>query len=192
MALMHNKNIMGKYNVSFPLNRFTSNFTFQNNDRYSTISPQGGDYIAVLQLNAGSSNPIISFIKNNKLKIKRGIIYTFGAEGLRAGFKDTVDRNIAALINLTAVRQNQLSDDFGQIELEFPKYNEWIDFNFDFLVNQNIDTDFYYFKIASYSYLTIDDYNIKTNYIGQSFVPRMVLEIESAGVWDVSNPYNPI
>lgn len=189
MELMKNSKIQGNYLIELDLTNFSQNFTFQGNNRNTVLNPVGGTYQpAVRMMNSYNHGRNVTFIKDNVLKLKRGKIVTFGADGLRGGFDiNDISGNIAQ-INLILAERNDLVSSYGEIDLRFNRYNEWEDFNAEILVNQNAPSK-YVFNVDGLSYLSVDDYNIQSAYIGQGFKSKLVLDIDTAGLHPTSSMY---
>lgn len=194
MELMKNSKIQGKYLVEIDLTKFSENFTFQGNNRNTILNPVGGTYQPIIKMmNNSAINGSVSFIKNNVLKIKRAKIVTFGADGLRGGFDINDVSNDVASIGLIAAETYDLVNGYGEIDLRFNRYNEWEDFNAEFMPNKNAP-DKYLFNVSGISSMSVDDYNIQTAYIGQGFKSKLVLDIDTAGLHPTSSlhPYDVV
>lgn len=182
MEFMQNSKIQGNYLIELDLTNFSQNFTFQGNNRNTILHPVGGTYQpSIKRMNNTKFLNSYVFVKDNVLKIKRGKIVTFGADGLRGGFDVNDVSGDIANIDLILAELNDLSSNYGYITLRFNRYNEWEDFNAELLPDQNAPSK-YVFNIDSLSYLSVDDYNIQTAYIGQGFKSKLVLDIDTAGL----------
>lgn len=190
MGLIQNSKIQGNYIINFPMKEFTQSFTFAGNNRHTYLNPSSTVQPAVYW-SSGSENHNIKFLTNNVLKIKRAKIVTLGAEGLRAGFYMGNTNGYAAAIQLIAARSGVTTDDFGKLFLKFLKFNEWTDFNYNFKC-ENLNEDSYNFNLSVSSVLCVDDYNIQSKYIGETFFPILVLDIDTAGIIDPLEPNKPL
>lgn len=190
MELMKNSKIQGNYLIELDLTNFSQNFTFQGNNRNTILNPIGGTYQPIVNMmNNSSINGSVSFIKDNVLKIKRAKIVTFGADGLRGG----LGSNDVADITLHIAEINDLVSYYGEFDLRFNRYNEWEDFNAEVLPDKNAPSK-YVLNVDGLSYLSIDDYNIQSAYLGQGFNSKLVLDIETAGLHPLTSldPYTVV
>lgn len=122
------------------------------------------------------------FVANNKVKIKRARLNTPGAVGLRSG----VSAGIAASVIIDSSGGplndwNPIGD--PSIVLRFSKFNEWENFDLTFLSEEAEEEglDQIYFMINELR-LWIDDYNIQSAYIGETFGLILEMEIDTAGM----------
>lgn len=193
MELMQNSKIQGNYLIEIDLTNFSKNFTFQGNNRNTLLHPVHGAYIArSVVMNNSAITGNVYFIRDNVLKIKRAKIVTIGADGLRGGFDILGANNIAQII-LNAVEINDLSATYGEFSLSFNRYNEWEDFNAEFMPNKNAPQK-YALSVDGISDISVDDYNIQSAYLGQGFKSKLILDIDTAGLHPASslNPYDVI
>lgn len=191
------KPIKGKYNVlSAPA--FSSGYTFTGNNRDAEISPNSEFMLSVL---TGDYSPDygletdVNFIYDNLINIKRIRVNSKGAPGLRS----SVFYASQLFINVICGRLGQKKDETpGDVLFTFgfiiPRWNEWINTSLcvkPFESNVNIDKSQYdlidgklpvCFGTLSESEFKIDDYNIQSAYIGETFTPSIEFEIETAGV----------
>ena len=190
MSLIKNSKIQGNYIINIPMKEFTQSFTFAGNNRHTLLYPSS-TVQPLVYWSSGDENHHIEFLTNNVLKIKRAKIVTLGAEGLRTGFDTGLNNNYAAKIELIAARSGELNDNFGKLYLKFLKFNEWENLNYNFKC-ENLNEDRYNFNLSRFSDLCIDDYNIQSNYIGESFFPILSLDIDTAGIIDPLEPNKPL
>ena len=194
MNLMKNSKIQGSYLIELDLSNFSQNFTFQGNNRNTFLNPVGGTYQpAIKVMSTYNFDRTVTLIKDNVIKIKRGKIVTFGADGLRGGYDPNGIINNIAEISLTIAELNNLVNSYGAFDLRFNRYNEWEDFNAEILPNQDAPSK-YVFNVSVLSYLSVDDYNIQTAYLGQGFKSKLVLDIDTAGLHPITSldPYTVV
>lgn len=177
--------IAGKYTLWAVIPNCSYEFTGSN--RAASFGITGDDIqdVNMKALNALSVDSNVWPVMGTEVKIKRAKIEPSGAFGLqpspgeRAGaiwldttYKDA-DENILIL---------------NQISLQFDKWGEWC--NIDKSLNAFGNTEGIYdgsirFGISrNGAFFTCDDYNLQEDYIGQTVTPVLVLEVETAGLWD--------
>ena len=181
MPIMENSKIQGSYVLRISLNEFTTSFAFASNDRCKILHPSAA-FQPDIRLSSGETlNQSVLFIKDNIINIKRAKIVTYGAEDLRTGFDSLSYTNRASVLMLGIAAVGDLNPQNGSLVLNFDKFNEWIDFNYKYKAVDS-SPDFFRFTVNTFSDLCIDDYNIQSSYIGQSFVPELVLDVDTSGV----------
>lgn len=194
---MNNKAIKGKYTV-ITSPSFASPYTFSGSDRNAELKPKEEPLII---LPCGNYDPdygldlSVNFVYDNMITIKKVKLNSPGAPGLRS------NNSIAAQILLYSIcgKMGKKSDDSDGDILEnygiiIPNWNEWIDVNIAVKPYENdlsIDWSQYEiiegkkpasFGIYQQSKFYIDDYNVQSAYIGETFTPSIEFEIETAGV----------
>lgn len=173
--------ILGKYIVRASLKDFATAFTFQNagQDERLTIAADKVLNFICPDITRPINN-VISFVKNNVLKVQKIRILTTGAEGLRCGIDDR-----AANLLFVAYGLNDTTTPVGTFQIMVDRFNEWQDVNIDFLCDNSApNTNFYLGLDHSYSFLSLEDFNVQADYIGKTFVPFVELEIDTAGIFD--------
>jgi hypothetical protein len=172
--------ILGKYIVRASLDDFADGFTFANGDRDQRLTVNDD---AVLNFECTDItrplNNAVSFVSNNVLKIRAVRILTTGAEGLRGGLDDK-----AANILFKAFADNTTTTPVGTFQVLVDRFNEWCPVNIDFMARSAPNQNFFIGIDHTYSFLSLDDYNIDENYVGQGFVPYVELDIDTAGIFD--------
>lgn len=174
--------ILGIYIIKASLKDFTTGFTFQNagQDEQLTIASD-----KVLNCNCTDiSRPVnntVSFLVNNVMKIRRARIVTTGAAGLRGGLDD-----VAARLSFVAFGLNDTTTPIGGFQLGFEYFNDWENFNIDFMPSIMLapNKNFYLGVDHAYSKMSVEDYNVQADYIGKTFVPFIEMEIDTAGILD--------
>lgn len=176
------KPIRGNYIIEGDLTSLLNGYQFTGTDRNVNIIHSTG-YGLLWELKAIEDRynyRTAHFVANNKLKIKRARLSTPGAVGLRAA----VDRS-AAIVSLNSCDGLGVWQSLGDppIVLKFSRFNEWEDFDIGFLSEKAISAGFkqYYLEVSDLR-LWIDDYNIQTAYIGETFGLSLEIEIDTAGM----------
>lgn len=179
--------ILGKYILRASLEDFTTGYTFSGANRQTVLNLGSSAMLSFdcSDIKRNNDTSALSFNSNAILKIRRARIVTTGAAGLRSalGYK-------AAQIFLTARDSNDIaSDAIGNCCVSLDNYNEWENVNIDFMPfthsNQN------YFMSASNSiglenaFLSVDDFNIQADYVGETFKPYLELEVDTAGMFNI-------
>lgn len=193
---MNNKPIKGKYNIlSVPA--FTSGYTFTGSNRDAEISPDSAFMLSVL---TGDYSPDygleldVNFIYENLINIKRIRVNSKGAPGLQSSAFCAAQLFINVICGRLGQKKDETPGDvlctFGVI---IPRWNEWVNTSLcikPFENDVNIDKSQYdliegklpvCFGTLSESEFKIDDYNVQSAYIGESFTPSIEFEIETAG-----------
>lgn len=174
--------ILGKYTLLTSLYSFIDSFTFTGNNRNTELQLSADEIrpIACGEVNSPVNKNCL-LLSNNILRIEKARIITLGAAGLRPSLSAK-----AATLFFTAFKENDVySQELGSFSFELDFFNEWQDINLNFLPDfKNADEHYYLgLKAISVNKLTLDDYNIQTAYIGQSFRPELELKVDTAGVY---------
>lgn len=175
--------ILGKYIIRASLASFSTGFTFQNADRDTRLTIAADEILnfACADLSRPVNNAV-SFVKNNILKVRGVRIITTGAEGLRGGLND-----FASNLLFTAYSTNDTSAPLNSFQVCVDRFNEWQPVNIDFLVDQDAPNENFYIGLNfNYSFMSLEDFNVQEDYIGEGFVPFVELEIDTAGIFDYS------
>lgn len=185
--------VAGRYNCNAEIKN--CEYTFTGNDRDASFSPTGDDQRLIL---ACSQNPLIylprqydtGFIYGTKVFLKKARVISRGAPGLRT------TRNTAAEIELfiRTFSGDVITPSKG---LYFLNWNEWININavFDCWTDPLVDDGSNKNAFLSFgvdhtrTYFAVDDYNIKSAYIGQKFFPELELEIEASGMYTTNSTH---
>lgn len=180
--------ILGKYILRASLEDFTTGFTFSGANRNTRLNVSDDVMLSFdcSDLSDGTTNSDLSFNSNAILKIRRARIITTGAVGLRSAVGGT-----AARLFLTAHDANDTaSDEIGTMCLMLDEYNVWSPVNIDFIPKTHANDN--YFLAADKTvglvntFLSIDDFNIQNDYIGETFKPYLELEVDTAGMYNTS------
>ena len=174
--------ILGKYIIRASLVDFSTEFTFQNADQDTRLTVNSDTLLSCTC--ADITRPVnnaVSFVKNNVLKVRGVRILTTGAEGLRCGKNDK-----AANLLFVAQGLQDTSTPVGSFQVNVDRYNEWEPVNIDFLCNiaSAPNENFYLSLDHTYSFLSLEDFNIQDDYIGLGFTPFVELQIDTAGIFD--------
>lgn len=179
--------VQGKYLVRFAPDM--NSWTLSDNSRNESRSPSDQDLNVVLLSGLYAGNNLY-FERSSILKIKRVYLESNGAPGLKAPLNGSAG---TVKINFTAVTTG--AESMGGVSLVFSDFNKWYDV--DTVVNPSIGNypDFsqytngiqpYKMAISSQGSFNYDGYNLSSDYVGQEFTPRVIMEIETAGVYTYS------
>jgi hypothetical protein len=137
---------------------------------------------------AGNS---LYFERQNILKIKRVMVESNGAACLRAPLK-----GLAAVIKFNFKAVTTLEEPTGGFNLDISEYNKWYDVNTlvrpfetqpapDYTaVPEGLEP--YKISISSQGYFAYDGYNLSSDYVGQEWAPRVLMELDTPGVYNTS------
>lgn len=119
------------------------------------------------------------------VKIKRAKIEPSGAFGLQPPQGERAAGLFLGLVYTDGDGNLQLID---EISLQFDKWGEWCNIDKTLKAyNENIDPAPSSCKFSIYpssAFFKCDDFNLQEDYIGQTVTPVLVLEVETAGMWD--------
>lgn len=167
-------------------------YTYANNN-HSSIVTFTGQCLLDFRPNAGvTTSPIggnaldvVSFSRNNKLKIKRARITTQGSQGIGAAN----GQKAAQLLLLGYKIDGVAVASVDYFYLAIDNYNEWQDINatYDVAKNGPFSSPSFDLKIVdgvndTSSKLTIDDYNLQGAYEGQALQACLELEVETDSI----------
>lgn len=181
-------NVQGKYLVCFAPNMNTWNLS--DSSRNESRAPADQD-LNVILLSGYYAGNILYFERNNILRIKRAMIESNGARGLSAPLKGYAG---IIKVNLKAVTTGEEAT--GGFHLDIPDYNTWYDV--ETLVKPFATTpapDYsgvpdgkqpYKMSISNQGSFAYDGYNLSSDYVGQEFQPRVILELDTPGVYNTS------
>lgn len=161
-------------------------YTFTGNDRAATFGITGDDVqeISVKALNALSVDSNVWPEIGTEVNIKRAKIEPSGAFGLQPS---QGERAAGLWLDLTYKDDDENLQLLDHISLQFDKWGEWCEINKSLKAYKNIKPDptTCRFGISKTGcFFNCDDYNLQEDYIGQTVTPILVLEVETAGMWD--------
>lgn len=180
--------VQGKYLVSFQPNM--NAWTLSDNSRNESRSPVDQDVNIILMSGTFAGNALY-FERKDILKIKRVMVESNGAECLRAPLK-----NLAAVIKFNLKAVTTLEEPTGGFQLDISEYNKW--YTVDTLVRpfETVPApDYtgvpdgkepYKMAISSQGYFAYDGYNLSADYVGQEWAPRVLMELDTPGVYNTS------
>lgn len=166
-----------------------NSWNLSDNSRNESRSP-ANQIVNVVLLSGKYAGSIIYFERNNVLTIKKAMIESNGAPGLQAPMK-----GYAGIIKINIQSQTS-GEGSGGFQLTIPEYNKWYDLKTMVKPFETLpEPDFtgapagvhpLIFQIASQGSFAYDGYNISSDYVGQEFAPRVILELDTAGVYNNS------
>lgn len=184
--------IAGKYNISMDLTPYQYEFT--GNNRNALINKSAPDFVI--------SGALCSQIKNlstsvrpkydNVFTITKARLISSGAVGLRAP-----EGIIAGIVNFVLIDENNTKD-LSRVFLRIREWNEWEEinvdlfpFNTELIFNDEETKHSLSYKISyTATSFRVDDYNIQSAYIGQTFTPILQLEVKTAGMVNYDSIFN--
>lgn len=181
-------NVQGKYLVSFQPDMNAAKLS--DASRNESASPADQD-LNVILLSGKYAGNALYFERNNILTIKRVMVESNGAAQLRAPLK-----GLAAVIKVNLNAVTPLEEPTGGFQLDITEYNKW--FNVDTLVKPFETAPAPYYTgipenkqpyklaISNQSYFAYDGYNLLSDYVGQEWAPRVVMELDTPGVYNTS------
>lgn len=179
---MAKKQIYGNYIIQSNLTANFPIYKFTGNNRNAYISPNNQN--VNFNCNSVGSNDSIYFITQNKIYIKRARLLTPGCEKLRAGLNSK-----AAALVFSAIEKEGVLGNHNSFTLAFTRFNEWENFNFFYEPYKSksfgkiLKTEECSFRLdLPPSYVSIDDYNIQSAYIGQPISLWLEMEIDTNGL----------
>lgn len=179
---MAKQQIQGFYDI---VAEFTGAFmpppTIANDNRSKSVGASVSVALDFKCVSEKSATQSVEFIKQNKMVIKRGRVITGGAEGLRTG----ITNMFAAEITLQDFGGGVGVQNSQYVNLKFPHFNEWADFNISFepYLRTNDENDIVDLHIAyPVTDIHYDDFNIQSAYEGQGISLFLELEIDTAGI----------
>lgn len=180
--------VQGNYLVSFQPNM--NAWTLSDNSRNESRSPADQDLNVILMSGkfAGSS---LYFERQNILNIKRVMVESNGAECLRAPLK-----GFAAVIKFNLKAVTTLEEATGGFQLDISEYNKWFTVNTIVRPFETVPApDYtgvpdgkepYKISISSQGSFAYDGYNLSADYVGQEWAPRVLMELDTPGVYNTS------
>lgn len=184
--------IAGKYNISMDLTPYQYEFT--GNNRNALINKSAPDFVIAGALCSQINNASTSVRPryDNVFTITRARLISSGAPGLR-----TPEGRIAGVINFTLIDENNTKD-LSRVFLRIREWNEWEEinvdlfpFNTELIFNDEETKHALSYKIAyTATNFRVDDYNIQSVYIGQTFTPILQLEVKTSGMVNYDSIFN--
>lgn len=181
-------NIQGLYTVSFAPNM--NAWTLDDASRNESRAPADQN-LNVLLLSGKYAGNNLYFERNNVLRIKRFMVESNGAPGLQAPLN-----GYAGIIKVNLKAVTSLEEPTGAFELIAPNFNTW--YNVDTAIrpyettpapDYSARTDKYQpykMSISNQGSFAYDGLNISSDYKGEELQPRVLLEIDTAGVYTTS------
>ena len=180
--------VQGNYLVSFQPNMNT--WTLSDASRNESRSPADQDLNVLLMSGTFAGNSLY-FERQNILMIKRVMVESNGAAGLRAPLK-----GLAAVIKFNFKAVTTLEEPTGGFNLDISEYNKWYDINtLVFPFKTQPDPDYtgvpeglepYKMAISSQGYFAYDGYNLSADYVGEEWAPRVLMELDTPGMYNTS------
>lgn len=184
--------IAGKYNISMDLTPYQYEFT--GNNRNVLINKSAPDFV----ISGASCSQIKNFSisvrpkYDNVFTITKARLISSGAAGLR-----TPESKLAGIINFVLIDENNTKD-LSRVFLRIREWNEWEEinvdlfpFNTELIFNDEETKHALSYKIAyTATSFRVDDYNIQSAYIGQTFTPTLQLEVKTAGMVNYDSVFN--
>lgn len=171
------KKILGNYIISASLP--FPEYTFTGNDRNASMELNADSR---LDFRCGYVRGIyedVRFVADNVLFIKKARIVTHGAAGLRSMYR-------SATLNFFATNDNL--EPIGAFKFSLENYNEWTDVDIPFLSNSAAaipPKKAYMLNLyKERTVLHLDDYNIQSAYVGQTFKPVLEMLVDTNGIYD--------
>lgn len=160
-------------------------YTFTGNDRQASFSVTGDrTQMQVRALNSLSLNSSVFPDFENSVKIVRAKLEPSGAPGLQAAEGKKAAGFFLELFNGDNPDEKVL--DYAAIN--FKNWGEWEEVNKvlrpfkNIQMSDSIDVKFSVQPGSAEFYC--DDYNLQEDYVGQTVTPIIVMEVETAGLWD--------
>lgn len=171
------KKILGKYiitaNLPFP------EYTFTGNNRTASMELNEDTRLGFKCGYVRGIYDDVRFVADNILFIKKARIVTHGAAGLRSMYN-------AATLHFFATNEN--SEPIGAFKFSLENFNEWTDVDIPFLSNsEDAIPPKKAYMLNLYKERTVlhlDDYNIQSAYIGQTFKPVLELMVDTNGIYE--------
>ena len=173
--------IRGIYQISYDVSATTSGFVFTGNDRNTELI--ANDITGNWMIKDGyyGVNDAVHFLANNTIKIKKARLRTVGAEGLRGGIGYEYCANIMLSFYDDDSRSNMVYEPDQYIKIE--NYNDWEDTDISYTLKDAVSHGFQQvYMLVDQCMIEIDDYNIQTAYIGESFKLYLDLVVDTAGM----------
>lgn len=180
--------VQGNYLVSFQPDM--NAWTLSDNSRNESRSPANQDLNIILMSGTFAGN-VLYFERKNILKIKRIMVESNGAACLRAPLK-----GFAAVMKFNLKAVTPLEEATGGFQIDVTEYNKWYDVNtFVRPFQTQPAPDYtgvpdgkepYKVAISNQGYFSYDGYNLSADYVGQEWAPRVLMELDTPGVYNTS------
>lgn len=160
-------------------------YEFTGNNRAASFGITGDrEEMSMKALNALSVDSNVWPEMGTNVNIKRAKIEPSGAFGLQPPQGERAAGLFLDLVYTDGDGNLQVID---SVALQFDKWGEWCDINKNLKAYGDINTPPTICKFSIYpstAFFKCDDYNLQEDYIGQTVTPVLVLEVETAGMWD--------
>lgn len=176
--------IAGKYTLWAVIPNCSYEFTGSNRAASFGITGDDIQNVNMKALNALSVDSNVWPVIGTDVKIKRAKIEPSGAFGLQPS---QGERAAGLWLDLTYTDEYENLQILDSISLQFDKWGEWCEINKNLKAYRDIkpDPDTCRFGISKTGcFFNCDDYNLQEDYIGQTVTPVLILEVETAGLWD--------
>lgn len=174
--------IAGKYTLWAVVPNCSYEFT--GNARAASFGITG-DELQAINMKALNSLSVDSNVWpeiGTEVKIKRAKIEPSGAFGLQ---QSQGERAAGFYVALTYIDDDGNLQTLDQVSLQFDKWGEWCDINKSLKAYGFVNPSSCGFGISrNGAFFTCDDYNLQEDYIGQTVTPVLVMEVETAGLYD--------
>lgn len=176
--------IAGKYTLWTVIPNCSYEFT--GNNRAASFGITGDDIqdVNMKALNALSVNSDVWPEIGTQVQIKRAKIEPSGAFGLQPS---QGERAAGLWLDVTYTDDDGNLQLLDQISMQFDNWGEWCEINKNMKAYRNTppNPSTCRFGISKTgAFFTCDDYNLQEDYVGQTVTPVLVLEVETAGLWD--------
>ena len=176
--------IAGTYNITIALSN--AQYTFTGNDRAAQFTPSSPDVLNPAYCSQLNAQQAVAGLYETEIRIKRARVISSGAPGLQA------PEGLRACQLLLSLAKQDGTNEFDSIFLKINNWNEWTDINGTLSPSKGAEPAlwddvckpvFFFIKYLN-TYFNVDDYNLQSAYIGQTFKPILELEIDTAGMVD--------
>lgn len=155
-------------------------YTFTGSTKNATLSLSGNNKYN-LQLIGKRNVDSACFARGKHSIIKRVRLRSIGAEGVVA------NNSIATELNISIAQDDSgsMGTPVSTATIAIAKFNEWEDKDISIGVDASED-DGQYFLWVGASEISIMDFNVQSDFVGEDMAVAIDLEIESEGMFDSS------
>lgn len=179
---MYPQKIKGVYTISKDVSDVTAGFTFTGADRNTVLHAVGITGLWNLKdIEDRYNYRTVHPSANNAVNVLKARLRCVGAECLRAA----MDYETAARVDFGFYDDSSLSNDTGDIPqiIFFHNFNVWEDVKIKWTFPKAVESGLRYVYIGvNEIYMWIDDYNVQTAYVGETFKVYLDLVIDTAGM----------